>query len=161
MSIHNSSTDFQLGDFQAGDFQPEQRLQTATSANAKILFVGRSRGDFASLQSFLERRGGHCSFVRSAREGLVLFGPDRFDLILYMAFDMTPLQSDQAALTALGRPNCTVYRCYQVEVGFLWLPVVSHGEKCFGSAALRPKEFVAALEKIIAGPAYKVKAACQ
>ena len=147
MSIHTSSTIFQSG----------QTLQTSTSSNAKILFVGRSRGDFASLQSFLERRGGHCSFVRSAREGLALFGRDRFDLIL----DMTQFQSDHAALTALGTANGSVYRCCQVEIGSLWLPVVSHGEKCFGSAALRPKEFIAALEKTIAEPAYKVKAACQ
>jgi hypothetical protein len=152
MSIHISSTDFQLSVFQS-----VQSLQATTSTNAKILFIGRSRGDFASLQSFFERRGGHCSFVRSAREGLVLFGPDRFNLIL----DMTPFQSDHAALTALGCANCSVYRCCQVEIGFLWLPVVSHGEKCFGSAALRPKEFMAALEKTIAVPAYKVKAACQ
>jgi len=147
MSIHTSSTIFQSG----------QTLQTSTSSNAKILFVGRSRGDFASLQSFLERRGGHCSFVRSAREGLALFGRDRFDLIL----DMTQFQSDHAALTALGTANGSVYRCCQVEIGSLWLPVVSHGEKCFGSAALRPKEFIAALEKTVAEPDYKVKAACQ
>ena len=151
MSIHTSSTIFQSG----------QTLQTTASTNAKILFVGRSRGDFACLQSFLERRGGHCSFARSAREGLALFGRDRFDLILHMAFDMTPFQSDHAALTALGYPNGSVYRCCQVEIGSLWLPVVSHGEKCFGSAALRPKEFIAALEKMVAEPAYKVKAACQ
>ena len=147
MSIHTSSTIFQSG----------QTLQTTTSTNAKILFVGRSRGDFASLQSFLERRGGHCSFARSAREGLALFGPDCFDLIL----DMTPFHSDHAALAALGCPSGSVYRCCKVEIGFLWLPVVSHGEKCFGSAALRPKEFMAALGKMVAEPAYKAKAACQ
>ena len=150
MSIHTSSTIFQSG----------QTLQTTTSTNAKILFVGRSRGDFASLQSFLERRGGHCSFARSAREGLALFGRNRFDLILqWPRHDSIPIRPCGAR--RVGHPNGSVYRCCKVEIGSLWLPVVSHGEKCFGSAALRPKEFIAALEKMVAEPAYKVKAACQ
>lgn len=148
MSIHTSATLFQSGD----------ALQTKTSTHAgiKILFVGDNRGDFSSLQSFFERRGGHCSFVRSAREGLVLFGPNRFDVIL----DMTP-HSNHSALTTLGCPNCSVFRRCQVEIGSLWLPVITRGEECFGSAALRPKEFIALLEKTVAEPAYKVKAACQ
>lgn len=129
----------------------------STSSAATILFVGANRGDFSCLQRFFEKRGCRCSFASSAREALALFGSGHFELIL----DRTPFQSDPSALIALGTHNCSTFRCCQVEIGALWLPVVVRGEKCFGRAALRPKEFVVLLEDAIAQPECKAKAACQ
>ncbi|HVB55360.1 MAG TPA: hypothetical protein VNE63_02875 [Candidatus Acidoferrales bacterium] len=46
----------------------------------------------------------------------------------------------------LDRSNITLFYFHAVEDGCWWLPALRHGQKCFGSSALRPSEFVAALD---------------
>jgi hypothetical protein len=36
-----------------------------------------------------------------------------------------------------------------VEDGCWWLPALRHGQNCFGSSALRPSQFIAALDEAI------------
>jgi hypothetical protein len=36
-----------------------------------------------------------------------------------------------------------------VEDSCLWLPLVNHGEKCPGTPALRPSEFISVLDQIV------------
>lgn len=95
-------------------------------------------------------------FTRSPGQGLEHSGPEAFHLIL----DMTPFQSSRFALQALGAARCNIFRCCQLEVGSLWLPVMQDGRECFGIAALRPKEFTALLDRIATNCEHKVRAAC-
>jgi hypothetical protein len=44
----------------------------------------------------------------------------------------------------------TLFYFHAVEQGCWWLPALRHGEKCFGSYALRPSEFVSVLDEVIA-----------
>jgi hypothetical protein len=133
-------------------------LQTfSTSESAfHVLFVGDNRSAFASPANFLERRGAQCSFSNSPGQALANFGREAFRLIL----DMTPFQADHFALLALGSSRCNIFRFCQLEVGSLWIPVMRDGQECFGSAALRPKEFVDTLERMVAESEYRVRAAC-
>lgn len=163
MPSENSRTDTLMSIFTPTVLHSDDALQPATSTAAppKILFIGANLGDFASLQTFLEKRNCQCSFASSAGEASALFGPDRFDVIL----DRTPFQSEHPVLAALGVRNCSIFRCCQVEIGALWLPVIVRGKKCFGSAAVRPKDFVRLLEdtisQIVAQPEHRRKAVCQ
>jgi hypothetical protein len=132
------------------------RPSSTSESEFRVLFVVDNRGAVASLRKFLEKRGAQCSFTRSPGHGLAEFGTEAFHLIL----DTTPFQSDHFALQALAVSGCNIFRFYQLEVGSLWLPVMREGKDCFGSAALRPKEFVAILERIAAASEHKVRAAC-
>jgi len=44
----------------------------------------------------------------------------------------------------------TLFYSHVVEQGCWWLPALRHGERCFGSCALRPSEFVSVLDEAIA-----------
>ena len=130
---------------------------STTESAFPVLFVGDHRGAFVSLGKFLERRGAQCTFDRSPGQALANSGREAFPLIL----DMTAFPTDRFALLELASSRGNIFRFCQLEVGSLWIPLMRDGEECFGSAALRPKEFMDTLERLVTEAEYKVSAACR
>jgi hypothetical protein len=52
-------------------------------------------------------------------------------------------------ISALGLSNCHVFYAYPVENGCWWLPLMKGGQECVGAPALRPREFVGALDQTL------------
>jgi hypothetical protein len=55
----------------------------------------------------------------------------------------------------LDGSGITLFYFHAVEDGCLWLPALRRGQKCFGSSAMRPSEFVAALDDVIEGICFR------
>jgi hypothetical protein len=111
----------------------------------KVLLLGENAKGSSYLLHRLEQRGCHCWFADSAEQGLVLLDAHEFDLVLITC----SLHQASRMTAVLGRVNCSVFCCYPVEDGCWWVPLVSQGHKCLGAPALRPKEFVSMLDKMI------------
>lgn len=104
-------------------------------------------GGFSGLLDFLNKRGCRCAFAESRREARALLKAEPFELVL----DASSLLGDEPLSGEIAGSNCTMFRCCRVENSTLWLPVLRGGEKCFGSPALRPREFAQTLERLIRG----------
>jgi hypothetical protein len=113
--------------------------------SVKVLLLGESEIGSSFLLRRLEQRGCRCWYARSAEEGFALFDRHGFHLIL----STSPLRKANPLLALLGESNCTVYYCYPVEDSCWWLPLMHHGQKCLGAPALRPSEFVDALDQMV------------
>jgi len=114
-------------------------------AAMRILLLGESLGSVGSLREFLEGLGCQCSYAKSPADGVIIFGPGTFDLIL----DTLPTAA-HASLYGLGSSSCNIFRAHQVENGCWWVPVVNAGMQCLGGArAMRPKEFAQIIEKML------------
>jgi hypothetical protein len=110
-----------------------------------VLVIGEQIGGFSSLIEFLKKRGCRCVFARSRKEARALLKAKAFQLVL----DASSLPGDEPLSGEFGGSNCTIFRCCRVESSTLWVPVLRGGEQCFGSAALRPREFSQTLEDLI------------
>jgi hypothetical protein len=106
----------------------------------RALLLGES-GSLIHLKRFLERRGFECSLATSVEGSLAAFGPKAFHLIL-----STLLPYDDPLLADLATSSCDIFACFPVKDSCWWLPIMRSGHKCFGVAALRPKEIARTLE---------------
>jgi CheY-like chemotaxis protein len=117
------------------------------SRRPKALLIGENPQGSSFLPKRLERRGCECEFAVSYQEACSLLGAQGFDLVLspfklrgHSAFPLVGL---------LDGSTTTLFYSQPVEDGCWWLPALRHGQGCFGSPALRPSEFVAALDEAI------------
>ena len=113
--------------------------------SVKVLLLGESEKGWSYLAGHLEHHGCHCWFAKSTEEALTLFDGHNFQLVL----STKPLHLANAIVARLGKSNCSAFYCCPVESGCWWLPVVSHGKECLSAPALRPSEFVIALDQIV------------
>jgi hypothetical protein len=113
--------------------------------SVKVLLLGESEAGWFYLARRLEQNGCHCWFVRSTEEAVKLLDGEGFRLIL----STKPLHLANSVIARMGELNCSAYYCCPVENGCWWLPVVTHGKKCLGAPAMRPSEFVGALDQIV------------
>ena len=94
----------------------------------------------------LEKHGYKCSFVALYEEARSRLSLQSFDLVL------SPMRvrndSFFPLVSLLEGSHTTLFFFQAVEDGCWWLPALESGRRCFGSSALRPSEFIAALEKI-------------
>jgi hypothetical protein len=111
----------------------------------KILVLGENHAGWVGLQKQLEKRGCRCWFARSAEEALALNGARDYDLIL----SSISVSQIDTCLSDLGGFQANVFYCHPVEDGCWWLPIVRHGQKCFGAPGVRGREFMGVLEQII------------
>ena len=112
---------------------------------AKVLLLGESANGSFYLLRRLEQCGCDCSFATSAEEAIALFDRHAFQLIL----STLPLHDIDPLLDLLGESDCTVFFTCPVEDGCWWVPLVRHGQKCLGTPALLPSEFVALLPGLV------------
>jgi CheY-like chemotaxis protein len=111
----------------------------------KALLIGESPQGSQYLTKRLQENGCECAFAVTCREACSLLRAQDFDLVL------SPMRLSDGSLYPLigllDGSGITLFYYHPVEDGCLWLPALRRGQKCFGSSALRPSEFVAALDE--------------
>jgi CheY-like chemotaxis protein len=113
----------------------------------KVLLIGETSQRSSYLAKRLQGRGCECEFALSYQEACWLLRAQDFDLVL------SPMRLRDGSLFALiallDGSGITLFYSHAVEDGCWWLPALRHGQNCFGSSALRPSAFVAALDDAI------------
>lgn len=111
----------------------------------RVLLLGKHTQGPSNLLSCLEKRGCRHWHAKSAEEGVALFRQHDIQLVL----STSPVGQAIRITSLLGDSNCSVFCAFAVEHGCWWLPLMSGGKKCLGRAALRPNEFLTALDQIL------------
>ena len=111
----------------------------------RALLIGENPQGSLYLTKRLQESGCDCAFAITCREACSLLVAQRFDLVL------SPMRLRDGSLYPLigllDGSSSTLFYYHPVEDGCLWLPALRRGQKCFGSSALRPSEFVATLDE--------------
>jgi hypothetical protein len=100
-----------------------------SQGSVRVLLLGESERGFSFLRGQLERRGCRCWFARSTEETVAVLDQHSFQLI----FGKVPPHEVDSILVRMGDSLRGVFCCHLVEDGCWWLPVVRHGQKCFGA----------------------------
>jgi hypothetical protein len=115
--------------------------------SVEVLLVGDGPQVFSLSQGQLERKGCRCHFAKSQRKLKELLNQKQFDIVLTMP--RIEGGSTDWLGAALSGSRTTLFCVLPVEVGCWWVPVLRVGEECFGTPALRPREFSDALTRIV------------
>jgi len=114
----------------------------------KALLIGENAQGSSYLAKRLQVRGLECIFATSYQEACSLLRAQGFDLVL------SPMRLREVSffslIDLLDGSGATLFYSHAVEEGCWWLPALQHGERCFGSSAFRPSEFVSVLDETIA-----------
>ena len=113
----------------------------------RVLLIGETINDSSYLAKRLKERGCECGFAKSYRESASLIRQREFDLVLSPA--RLRDGSGSALIGQLSGSGTTLFYYHAVERGCWWLPALRGGQECFGSPALRSREFVTVLDEII------------
>jgi hypothetical protein len=111
----------------------------------KVLLLGESEVDWSSLALHLEDRGCDCWLAKSIEDAHSLLDRQKFQLVL----TAKPLLQANRIIWRLQELNCNVFYRYPVGDGCWWLPAMDHGKECLGATALRPRDFLTALDQIV------------
>ena len=113
----------------------------------KALLVGESILGASFLVNRLWQRGCHCQFATSDEELRALLKGQDIDLVLcptrLRGRNLLPL------IDLLEGSNISLFYAQSVEEGCWWLPALRKGQRCFGSFAVRPSEFISVLDEVI------------
>jgi len=113
----------------------------------KVLLIGENPQSSSYLAKRLQERGCEYEFAVSYQEACWLLRAQNFDLVL------SPMRLRDGSffplIALLDGSDITLFYSHAVEDGCWWLPALRHGQNCFGSSALRPREFAAALDEAI------------
>ena len=93
----------------------------------------------------LEKRGYNFSLATSREDASDLIDRNDFGLIV----STMPFEHDDPLLAKLSGSRCTVvsYQCVD-RVG-CWVPVMSHGAKCFDAPALCGRAFMGLVDQVV------------
>ena len=123
---------------------PEEAMELR---RPNVLLIGESPQGSWYLAKRLQGRGCECEFAVSYQEACSALMARGFDLVL------SPMRLRDGSLFPLigllDGSGITLFYSHPVEDGCWWLPALRHGHNCFGSSALRPREFVATLDEAI------------
>jgi PleD family two-component response regulator len=113
----------------------------------RALLIGENSQGSSHLVKLLEEHGCKCRFVTSYHEAFSQLGVEDFGLVL------SPMSLRDGNVFPLANllegSNTTLFYFQAVEESCWWLPALRSGQKCFGSSALRPSEFIASLPQIL------------
>jgi len=111
-------------------------------------FRGLVLGD-ASVGSYirdgLEKRGYNFCLATSREDAADLINRNNDFVVIVSTM---PLEHDDPLLAKLSGSRCTVVAYQPAEAVGCWLPVMSHGAKCFGALALCPSDFIGLVDRI-------------
>lgn len=114
----------------------------------KTLLIGENPQGSSYLARRLQGQGCECSFATSYPEACSSLRSQGFEVVLspmrLRGVTVFPL------MDLLAGSRVTLFFSHAVERGCWWLPALRHGEKCFGSSALRSRDFVSVLDEVIA-----------
>jgi DNA-binding NtrC family response regulator len=123
---------------------PEEPMESKT---LKVLLIGESPQGVSYLAKRMQERGCRCEFATSREKAYSLLSAQAFDLVL------SPMWLHDGSLfpliDLLDGSGVTLFYSHAVENGCWWLPALRYGQRCFGSSALHPSEFVSALDEVI------------
>jgi hypothetical protein len=113
---------------------------------SSVFLVGESVQG-SSLVASMDRREFECTFATSCREAFLSLQNREFDLVL------SPTRLRDGTLyplmSLLEGSSTTLFYSHPVERGCWWLPALQRGKKCFGSPALRHREFIVLLDELM------------
>jgi response regulator RpfG family c-di-GMP phosphodiesterase len=117
-----------------------------TLSGRDVLLVGQSFQGGQALTNRLHAWGFRCHFANNARTARELLKSVRIDVVL----SNTHLSDGTGfgLLRSLTGLPVTAFLCLPVEDSCFWLPAIDSGKECLGLPALRPSEFVNALEEM-------------
>ena len=119
----------------------------------KALLIGETHQGSSYLARHLQERSCECECASSYQEACWLLRTQDFDLVL------SPMRLRDGSLfpliALLDGSGITLFFSHAVEDSCWWLPALRHGQNCFGSSALRPSEFAAALDEAIGGICFR------
>ncbi len=113
------------------------------------LLVGRQFQYAAAMIDWLSRKQRECVIVSTRSEACDLLPSGKYDLVL--SDNRLPDGSGFGLIQLLAGFSVTLFISHPVEDSCIWLPAILRGVECWGSGALKPKEFVRLIEEIIAG----------
>jgi len=114
------------------------------STTPKVLLIAGDPRGVSILAARLEKRACEIHSCLSRREANAFVSNQQFDLVI-SELRMWDRSSDPLATSLLGSRTTLVY-AYPVETGCWWLPAVKNGQSCWGSLAMRHREFVGFLD---------------
>ena len=117
------------------------------STTPKVLLIAGDPRGVSVLAARLAKRPCEIHSCLSRREASAFVSNQRFDLVI-SELRMWDRSSDPLATSLLGSRTTLVY-AYPVETGCWWLPAVKNGQSCWGSLALRHREFVGFLDETL------------
>lgn len=122
-------------------------MRAVGADNPKILFLRHDPAGSSSLIHQLQQSGCQCQLANSLQEALVLLGKQHFRVVLseYHASD----GSTEDLISRVTGSSASLFFHLDVEIGCWWLPAVVAGRKCWGTSALRPKEFHPVLNALL------------
>ena len=115
----------------------------------KVLLVGPQFPYAAATIDWFRRRQRECAIVSTRREACDLFLAGKYDLIL--SNNQLSDGSGFGLIELLAGFPVTLFISHPIEDSCIWLPAILRGVECWGSCALKPREFVRLIEEVIAG----------
>lgn len=119
----------------------------AQHGDGEVLFASDSWQTFSVCRRKLERKGYRCHFASSIQTLEELLKQKQFDIVLTTS--RIQGRSTHWLGTALSGTDASLFFMLPVEIGCWWVPVLKRGQDCFGSSALRPREFLHFLDDIL------------
>ena len=144
-SLKDGGANVACFDYTDGSLRSGVPEETMSEECVKVLLLGEIQEDWCHLALHLEDQGCDCWLAKSTEDALSLLDRQKFQLVL----TAKPLLLANAIVERLEELNCSVFYRYPVGDGCWWLPAMDHGKECFGATALRPREFVSALNQIV------------
>jgi CheY-like chemotaxis protein len=117
-----------------------------TLSGREVLLVGDSFQSAHALTDRLQRWGFRCHLAGDMRAAFYVLSSHPVDLVLSNTHLSDGTGFD--LLMAVAGLPVTAFLCLPVENSCFWLPAVDAGKECLGLPALRPAEFVSALEEM-------------
>ncbi len=113
----------------------------------RVLLVCEREQDLLSCRQLLERRNCQCHIAKSDQEIAELLKIWQFDVVLNT--QRISGGNVQRLGTLLFGSHASVFYSLRVDEGYWWLPVLTVGKECFGTPAIRPREFIHILIQLL------------
>ena len=117
------------------------------SNSPKVLLIADNPIGISFLETRFNKWTCEVQFALSYKAATALVSHEPFDLVLSQ-FRLRDGSSYPLAALLIGS-NTTLVYSYPVETGCWWLPAVKNGQSCWGSLAMRPREFMVFLDDIL------------
>jgi hypothetical protein len=116
-------------------------------APIRILLIGRGMNGSSRLRNHLVRRECEIESVWSIDRGLALLQDDSFDLVL-APISMEPGKRSHL-IECLLNSTSHLFFSLSVEDGSWWIPAVLNGKRSLGIAAIRSRDFLPTLDRLL------------
>jgi hypothetical protein len=117
------------------------------SNSPKVLLIADNPMGLSFLEARFNKWACEVHFALSCKAATAFVSHEPFDLVLSQ-FRLRDGSSYPLAGLLIGS-NTTLVYSYPVETGSWWLPAVKNGQSCWGSLAMRPREFIVFLDDIL------------